>query len=425
MMNLEELVGKKTFARLKKANIATPEKLSTLSAEEMMKIAGIGPKTAMKIVKSFGRVANEAKINKEYRDLKIRTRFKKIITRGKETIKDPTKVIDSLEDKRKKAILWKNLLANVYNFGKAPGERVATDNYVPMSRTLDPFDLEIAEMQKDYVMEVRVVQDGEKISIAYTRYNMAINKVDWETTENFLGYLTSQDALKRTMQDISNNHDRFRNISNKGTFIIILDRKGDNLVSALQTKYAKEVSEDLTIILNSEKDYYDWEIIFKYVNNKGFNTFVKRAETYWAFFAYRDYLKDGGESKFEDFLAEVNFDFFGETNETKRVHINVNKNPRVYFGIIRSMPGLYDYLSKDYKKDPDTLFEFEMIDDWQGFIDVAREQPIAYKNTTIRAEIFAFVDYVFKTDYIIYYKDAANPIIFASKTMPDIGIVIY
>ena len=425
-MRIEDIVGKKTWARLKKAGLDTPQKLANLTPEKMMAIAGIGPKTAKMLYKAFGKNVSERNLNRSYKTLKARTKFNKIGMKVRQTLEDPTNIIARIEDRRKEAILWRNFLARVYNFGKEETDKLSVQDYIPINTTLDYRDINYQRVLRDYTMEAKLKVSGDQVFLDYTRYDMSLNRQDWNLSESFIGSIGRENVRRDILENLNDQITKFREITKDGYFIIILDQGMGDLEEAIRNRYRKDIDKETLMILRSEKSYYEWEIIFRFIENKTFKSFLERADAFRTFFDYKKYLGTDRKNKmsFEEFKDQTKRDFIVDTAKDQIAHLVVNNAPKITFGIIQSIDSLYRFNTQGYTQDKNTYFTIDRIETWEQFKDILKEQPTNYETRTIPAQALAFIKYVFRDDYTIHNKGAAFPIIFTSNVFPELGVVI-
>jgi hypothetical protein len=422
-MKLEDIVGKRTYARLKKAGFADPKKIGLLTPEELMKIAGIGPKVALKIYKAYNIPVNQKQVNRTYNKIKFKKKFKNILGKIDRTIKEPDKAIDKLENVRKETTLMSNLLTSIYNFGKPEAERKSQKEYIPIGTTLSPRDLDYERVRRNYIMEAYLDSTDDKVIIKYERYDLALNSIDWDRVTSFLGSPQDNKVIENILESIDTNITRFRENSKEGYFTIILSKNMRKIGEILREKYRREIENNKIIIVDSKKEYMEWEVLFRYHENNKFLDLINKADEYRLFFNFEAHLNDGGGMSLSDFENKNPPDFLKEIEEKKEAYVLVSRNPRVYFGIVQAIPGLYGF-RKNYKTDKDNYITFPSVKSWRDYNETKDEAPVKYNNKSIRAEIITFIKAVFGYEYDIHYKDRTSPIIFTSKKFPELGIVI-
>jgi hypothetical protein len=424
-MSIQKIVGKKSFARLKKAGYADPNKLKKLSPDDLMKLAGIGPKKAEKLYKAMGIKYKPNVLERAYSRLKLRTRLKNLKKSVRKTAEDPKPVIEKIESKRKEALAWQNFLATVYNFGKKQGDRVDPKTYIPVSTVLDPSSLDYQKVLRKYAMEAEIIVLDTQIKLSFKMYDMKNNRLDYDYSETFPGQLNSDETAQRIVEEIEAGHDRFREKSDDGYFILILQEGMENIFEAIQTRYAKEIENSIFRIADSKEDYYKYEVLIRFFENPIFEDYTQKVDAFKTFFDYFE-IQDGNRPDWDTFKDSQRPGFIDLIESgTQKAHMTVSKFPRIEFGVIQSMPGLFNFKARrhGYMKQREQL-EIKTVESIEEFENLKKELPLNFKGKSIRQEIIAFVTYVFGDSYSIWYSNPGKPLVISSDLIPEIGIVL-
>jgi hypothetical protein len=428
-MNIEKIVGKKNYARLKKAGISEPDKLKIMSEEEVMQLAGIGPKTAKKLFKSLGRNIPEPILTKKYNRLQFRTRLKNIRMGMTKAVEDPTSVINKIEKTKKTAHLLQNFLAAVANIDRE-GSPVPQ---IPYVRAPTDFDLETFKRSRsevpEYVGELRLMSEHDGVIMKYS-------KIDQETGDRF----DSTDKIKGSIREqaseilseIKDIYDKFRE-SSQSYFIIIFDEKTNSLLDTIQDTYRYDIQKEKMILVEDETMYYQWESLYKYKNNPEIDDMIKNLEQH---INYYNYETAGEPGDYEEYERKTPPDLFWNTIDTTRTSTTQKPyiefkahNKKIRFGIIQGMQdlNLYDFQKQGYREYSSIIppTHYDAIENYSAFKDARKGMPINLGPINLPLDLYILVDSTLNHNYTIYEYKKESPLIIVSKEYPDIGFVIY
>ena len=427
MPDLEKIAGKNVYARMKKAGIADPEKLRLMTEEEIMALAGIGPKTAKKIFNSIGRASSTPILEKKYNRLQMRTKLKNIRGTVIGTLENPKPTIERLEHHRKTAHLLQNFLAAVKNLDNK-GSEVRAIPYIPMSTSLDYESLTLGRtpMSTEYIGELRITnKDGESTLLKYRRIDPVNNEII-ESTDKINGSILN--TTSQIMESINDTYNSFRKRS-KAPFIIILDARTIKLEDALNDRYRMDISKQSLTILSDEKKYYEWEALFKYKVNNGVLEDTKLFDQNRLFYTYEE---EGTHKPFDEYARtsehEGFWDELDSSGEDKPyVEFKVS-GLKVRYGIIQGMQdiNLFGFEQQGYKiAHLLGLTHYDPIEDYEQFKELQKGMPIKIAGRSIPLDLFVMIDTTLNHNFKIWELTHESPIIFQSEDYPDMGFVIY
>ena len=415
MKKIEQILGPETYARLKEKKLVTPAAIKKIRPEELMSIAGIGPQKTVELYQAVGIKLNMDETDRTYRKLKSRTQLRNIRKTISQTIQDPQPSIKKLENFREQAIAWQNLISSLRNIGKPAEEKIRTTPYMPVPQVLDPYSIELEQKTRDDIYaELFITQETDRIKITYEAKDIKTQRPIAESTE----YITSKNSteiatqIKEIIEEIYN---KFRKETLIGLFFVIFDNQLRTYYWAMQKEFRIEIEQQqITLIPNSE-EYYGWEAILKYQNNRTFELMVDRYNKYKTYIDYDEYLQEGGTETYENWLSEGHTDkrFWDEITTKQKSHTTIQtKTFTIRFGIIKGMPGLINYEKTHREINLTTKF----------YRDTGYESYTAAKRDLqgeINAVAAAIINNVLD-EFIALKKE--NNYVFQSTTLPEIGI---
>jgi hypothetical protein len=423
------IIGKDSFARLKKRGLHTGAAIKRTNPEELMRIAGIGPKKTVDLYKALGVGLDESKVERAYRGIKDKTKFKRIRSRFNEFIEDPKKPIEAIESKRQELIAWHNLLATTRNIGRPREQRIQELTYVPVGLTLDPFSIDAPGKAKDEVYaEVFITPEFERGKIAYSVREIKNGDLLLNENEFFIpkGSVETASNITDVIADI---YSRFRKRTLTGRFFIVLDKSYNSLFHGIKQKFVNEIERGRIFIIDSFEEYFGWEALFKYNGNVAFERMIERLDDYHAYFLHERYANSGGQIEFDKWKSEseeysdLKFWKFTE-NETlsqQKSHIVVRQSGKdndILFGLLKGMPDAFDF-EKSWKL-LDVQLPLLRDTGYIGFKETRRELPVEIGGLKVPAVVVAFANAVL--DRFKVFKDKSK-IIFQSIELPEVGIL--
>jgi 5'-3' exonuclease len=427
MIDLEKIIGKTNYARLKKAKLTNPEVLARISEQELMTVAGIGPKTAKKLFAALGRNRPEEQLNKSYRRLKLRTKFSNIAANIKGTIENPKPFLDKVEEWRKDSTDVQNFVRAVHNIGQPADKKLPQTYYTPVVMNLDPSSLGYQESLRRYYMEFRVEKKENSFYIKYEIINLDNDtKTNFEEPLNTLSF--NQKSMEEFMSILEAAHDSFRKKTSDGMIsIVLLPEIKDFVEDNLQRKYSQELNNNLMSISASDKEYKSYNMLLKFTERRGFAGMLQRLDAFKTFY---DFESQGGKD-FKEFQrkkpslqesGEIKGDFITEAQNTGFGYV---KFAGIKFGLIESMPSMYDWQNQGFSElRRQHSWDIGLPEDYEQFKLLKRSAPFDIAKRHIKQDIMAMIGFVLDYRYKVFLYGPKSPVIFISEDYPEIGFVV-
>lgn len=428
VVDIEKIVGKKNYARLKKYNAADAQKLSVLSEEEVMALAGIGPKTAHRLFKALGRNVSEKEITKKYNRLSIRTRLQNIKLKVREFKDNPQPLINKIDRVREGAIASRNFLASVYNFGRPQEERVKNLDYFPSRLELNE-DMLRTETEKTnkFFMQVNLNREANRFNIKSKLFNLDTLE-EWSSSDDIVpGVNLNPTSLQEIINIIRSIYNSYREKSHDGLFVVILDSDMIPVADKLKDLYASDITNQIFTVVDNQRQYMEWEVILKYVNNRSINSMLEKLSNFILFFKYNENVRAGRNVADFDEYKKLNYNpsmFWDKIDvEPKKAITSILSN--VDFGIAEAGFGFYGFKTESYDEVsiPDITL-VKIPETFEQFKDQGREIPIDIYGKPVSLHIIAMVNLVFDRDFKIWFNAVSKPIVFTSNKYPDWGFIV-
>jgi hypothetical protein len=424
MINIQEIVGEKSYARLLKAKIASEHMLNQLKPEEIMSIAGIGPKKMQKLMKALGRTASDKSIESTYGKLQFRRKFENVTAGIKKTIENPKPFIDKAEGWRRTAVDVHNFIKSVHNIGRPESDKLKDSIYTPVRFSLDPESLGYQGAQMRYTMTFRLDKREGKFIISYRIDNME-DGTSTLNEEPLEANLIGQEELKRFMEVLRVAHAKFREKSPNGIIVVLLYSNIDFIREAVEKKYKRELDNQLMAINTGEGEYLGYNVLFKYRENPDVQRMIERLAGYENFYQF----EQSGLKDWEEFdirrnemieKGQINGDFWEMTNESGTSYVQLTNG--LIFGIIRAQQDLRDWVNDGYNESfKSSAYNVQFPESVKEFYALKTKRPVTILDKKIGMDVIGMVDYTLG-DFKVYAK-YGNPVIFVSNEFPEFGFV--
>lgn len=437
---IKKIIGPSSYERLKKEKITTAQHIKKTPLKRLMSIAGIGPQKTKELYKGLGLKIDNKLIEKTYRDLNDRTKFKNIRKAVDWIKRDPKDDINKLENVREQAYAWHNLFASLKNVSlKARGEKpYELKVYRPVGTNLiDPYALtEEQKISRDNIYaEVQVTPEIAEKGVALPNSGININFKtisldDHRVLSDETAYVGNKNsvAMATEIKNIINEYyDRYRKKTLLGHIVVVIDSYFEELFFTLQDFFEAQ-NKTISLVLGKEM-YKSFAAIWKYEGNKKFEEMVIKINTIIELTEYQEFLNRGGKDKYEAWFKENEDDikeqfFWQQILEYKKSYYRL-KGLNLLFGYLEAMPDI----TKE-RTDIQIKTGTYVIEEYEDLKEILKEPPekIEYSTTigferkiaTIPKYAIAIADEALRN-----YTTQINgsKIIFKSTELPEIGLV--
>lgn len=403
-MTIKEAVGEKNFRRLEKAGISTQDKLEQLRPEQIMALAGLGPKTTAKLLRAIGKPASQQSLQRTYNKMKQRTRFKNLPQRALGIVKDPREAIRKLEDLREISTDLQGLITAVRNFGRE--DKIPTPQFSRSSLTISPLDIDLVT-RKTLYSEIIVNQQTNRYEIIYTALDTSTGQIEGESRDYVDMNANAEQEIQAELSDAINKAPR------GGQLIIIIPRQLTSITENLQTRYPDRVDKDVIIVPGLD-EYYNYEVIFKYQDNKAYRRLVHDFEEHKDYIEYQALLiKNAATMPFKEYR--------GSTKYWKVISDELTSQYEITYKGLKASFGPQPPLDKEYEtiNDPPYRQPYKNMEDFKA---ATKEPFINIGPWSIPPEIHTMMQETLNNQFIITYND--RELRYESQTLPGVGFKV-
>lgn len=429
---IKEQIGEKNYERLKAAGIAKPNKLKNLDEEEVMTLANIGPKTAKKLFMLLGKRKDEKSLNKTYRGISNKRRFKNVKEKISRLAKNPQESIRKVEDYKEGATHLTNLLTSIRNFGLPESQKRQQVSMPPTPSALTPEGLyqskEEQETQGFAFVEVHIKYDNKENNFIVS-YDM-IDKTSQEVWQKTSSKINSHALTRRVQLEIKETIEELLEsihspVRGGGHLSVIIHSEDvpspRELETYLQDQFRKEVQQSKMSILPSYQEFLEWEILIKYNDNKALLNMLSKLASFITFYEYEEYKKRySNPMDFEEYKRKY-YDpdwFWVKVKEDTRTSY-VQIKDRVFFGVVEAR---HKDIRTNLMRSTDEWFDIMVPETYKEFESLKSGLPLNFEGMHIGQEVIAMINHVLGEKKI--YAERGRKVILIDKKFPDWGFII-
>lgn len=426
MVDIPKIIGKKNYARLAKAGIASETKLRRLQPEEIMALAGIGPKTVNKLYKALNKKSvNQKELDKKYRKLKSRTKLKRIGQAFMNLTENPEPIKNAIERRRKEAHLWQNFLAYAYNFANPDKTRVSPIPYGPVDVTLNPTTMTYQKAKRRQTAIYTITKEQERFRLNLEVFDLENDEKLVENNDFIFENNYNERVGTLIMESLQDEYTQFRQKTQDGMFVVVLQTGLEELASKIRDKYENDIDNSIFAVAPNIQDYYNWEIVFKYYENPILNQIINRFDAFNEFYQYENALKYADR--------KIDYNQFSETNtegwwylvgqsKISNVIFSESKQYTAKFGVLKGM--IYNFQENFSKERFESSWVIDLPETYKEFVETKKKGLMKIAGQSIPIHLLAMINFTLDKEYVVYSSYSSNTLIFQSTRFPEWGFVV-